>query len=765
MTALLTSYQLSMYLSGTWTDMTSYVIEGPITCEWGISGNSPFDRLAGTGSMQFVLNNTGGLFTPGGDSALAGFKLGVFVGLVLTYDGQTYKRFFGKINDIQIEAGSHGVRRTFVTVLDWMDYAAKYPLQTLAIDTDKTADVALTTLVGLMPIAPQSRTFDTGTVTFPALFDTAGVNSVAYSEFAKLALSEWGYIYLKRDKDTGERLVFESSYHRNGLHPLTPVPLATSESSALLMETEDVLLMETGDAILFDELTTFTTDNTMSEMVVTYGGDIINRAVVTAYPKKVDTVAKVLYSLSSPMMIGSKQTITFKAGYTGDPAEGAAGAKVNAISSTMISPTATTDYTMYTTPATGGSDLTANLTVTAAYGTESVIYTLTNGSTSVGYIRKLQARGYGIYAFNPIESVQESSASYTEYGFQSQNIDQKCNRDLIYGELAAKQILDDYKQPRPRVQSITFSANRSAAQMMAFLNLDVGDLIHVIEDQTNTNGYYYIQSVSFSIDNGGLIMATYLLKLWLVFDLGLSLVGLEFANGTTDSAKFGYLPQLINQDYRSVSAWIYPTSEVSDVRIIAGAYSASGGWFLYTTGQHVAFYQEAPTTAGAWGTTNHVLTDLDTWYNVVLTRDCTVHDNLPKIYIDGVEVAVEEILHPGGDYNDETGAQFAIGNLDTAAHPLDYPFDGIIADVRYYGGRILTADEALRINNSWAHDASTGLLFRGPAVRTSEAASLYIDQTLTTETKLIDGIYGAIGTITGAPIGRENNHPTAPPEP
>ena len=48
------------------------------------------------------------------------------------------------------------------------------------------------------------------------------------------------------------------------------------------------------------------------------------------------------------------------------------------------------------------------------------------------------------------------------------------------------------------------------------------------------------------------------------------------------------------------------------------------------------------------------------------------------------------------------------------------------------------------------------LVFHAIAVKTSRLDE-YIDQTLTSDTELIDNIYGYVGTINDAPIGRDIN--------
>jgi len=204
---------------GFWTSITDDVYgEDKIVCDWGISGNKPLDRLAKAGSMSFTLKNSDGKYSPDVAGAMVGWKKGIPVKLEVTFDGVTYVRFRGKINKISIPPGPLGLKNAYVTALDWLDYAAKYPLVNPAIQFDKTADQAITTILSGMPIQPQATAFDVGQAVFPAIFDGVTQKTMGYSEFGKLAASEFGYIYLMKDKDNGETLVFESAYHRTGAH-------------------------------------------------------------------------------------------------------------------------------------------------------------------------------------------------------------------------------------------------------------------------------------------------------------------------------------------------------------------------------------------------------------------------------------------------------------------------------------------------------------------------------------------------------------------
>jgi len=731
MSVYLTSWSVWVYLSAAWVDITSYVLHRDnIGLKWGINGNGPLDILASTGTMTLTLNNAGWKFSAGRAELMSGFKVGVPIKLVQTFGTTDYvKRFY--IDKIKPTTGLYGQRSVRITAVDWLDRAAKYPLFGLGVGYDQTADQALDTIIAAMPadLRPLATSFDTGQVVFPATFDMTTNKTVAYSEFAKIARSEMGFIYLRHDGTDGETLVFENMYHRNA-------------SGTASLSISDTMV----DADIND-------------------GDVINQVTVTAYPKKIDLIGggvKVLYDLATPMLVGSNQSVVFSSNYT-DPS--GAGRRCNADPDTMVDPVATTDFLCNTKADGTGTNITADCTVTAVYTASGVTFTVTNNSTLNGYITFLQARGLGIYTYNPIESIATSSVSYNEFGYQPETINQPYQRDLVYGQLINQSILDANKQPHTRINKLTFCANESSAMMTAALSLDVGDLVEVVESQTGLSGYYYIQNVSLTVIGGNIIMCTWVLKLSLTLFMGLSLIGAEFNAASTDMIGFGYLPELINKNERTVEAWIFIHSAgvTEDVQIIAGAFygvsSTGGGWFLYMSGDSLGFYQEAPTTSGAWFSSVGAL-PYDEWVHVAVTRDCTTATTLPKMYINGVEdTGVTEALRPGGAINDETGAQFAIGNMDTAAHPKTYPFDGVIEDVRYYG-RILSAAE-IAAEYADVTENTTGLLFQGPAVRTADL-TYFTDHVMVADDRVIDNIYGVVGSASDTVTTRIAAQPNLP---
>jgi len=909
-----TSYKVWAYLDGGWVDLTSDCIKDDIFAMWGMMGNNPFDRLATTGRMNFQLNNVTGKYSPDRAGVLAGWKQGVPVRLILTYAGEDYVRFRGMVSKIDIKTGLRA-KRVFVTALDWMDYAAQYPLVSQGYVSEASGDDALNIIVPAMPIPPQNTDFDVGASTFPVLFDTLSTKTRAYTEFSKIAFSEFGYIYLKKDKASGETLVFESANYRNGLRELTE--LAPGE--------------------------TFTADNSMMDADVTYGDQIINRIDLRAYPKRLDTTEQVLFSLGSPMRIGSGETIEFVGQYT-DPYGG--GTQVNGVPYLMIDPNTpnelgpkmiveytdpsfigtrtvglrpvsndtyaqnnqattnfgttgtcvigerndevtyirrawfkwaglsdgtipatativsasiwlycftdyadnartlrvyrpklawveneltwtiwktgsawnslggfnvldceqtdigsrdfaavdlgwkefiltpakiqeylpggawtdngfmikadtelndahrfytsdfpptTEDFLMWTTEKIGGLNKSTYLTVVANYdlSTSSVHYTLTNTYTGTCWIRKLQARGIGLYAQNPAEVEISNEASYNEHGYQIKVLDQLYQRDVSHGVIEAQKIIDSYKKPKTTLNRVTFNANRNDQLMRAFLILDVGDLISIKEVDSGIDGWYYIQAVEFTIGIGGVIMFS-----WRVIAacslLSGCLAPIIVDTSAGGGVNFGHLPEISNLPERTFSAQIYLSSSPTDIHVVVSTLSDSAGLIFFVRDDNsLRWFQQqiGDGGSGSWKTDPDVVAE-GTWITVTGSRNDT---DDPILYIDGVDQApLTEIIHDAGPVMDETGNNFVIGNAKSSLADYTYPLCGYIKNVRVYNV-ILTPAEVADL--AAGANITRGLVFLAPNVRTKELD--YFDNTLLDEDndKVIDDMYGAIGSI------------------
>lgn len=748
--------KLYVYISSSWVELNDVA---PARVFWGMSDNRPTTRLADVGELMIALDNSTGLYTPGADTALAGWKKGLPVKMVVTFEGEDFVRFRGTITDINIRP-SHKDKRAYITVSDWMDYAARYPVVNPAVQSNKRGDEVITTLLGLVDAAPQAQNLDTGTETFPTAFDDVKDQTTAYAEFAKIALSELGYIYTEKDKTNGETLVFEASDARHGWRTPDTRSLTTytvePNPGFLLLESGDYLLLEDGGKLILDEVleNNYTFDGTMdgndiSDFDAVYGEHVINRMSVYAYPRRLSASNEVLFQLDKEIIIASGYSFTLKGTYA-DPDGGRA---INGQS--MVTPVATTDYTMFTATGGGGSNITADLSVSITYGAEGFTAVLTNNNASEGFVNKFNTRGIGIYKYNPIDYTASDTNSINENGTQADALNQKYQTALYGATGYAKTVIYENKDAKTILNSITFFANKSSSNMLAFLYNDIGDVVYIDAPEIGIQGNHYIQGVDMYI-NGGNVMVKWMLLSALSLQACLSPIAVEFSGGTSaDAIDYEHIPKVSNLTNKSISAWIYPDSGSSGTDVILSNVRGLGGYFLYinNVSGRLSFLQAFDgANDGIW--LSPVSTpSLGAWSHVVITYNSSSTSNDPIIYINGSSVTVTEASTPAGSVKSETGAVFSVGNKSTT-HNL--PFDGKIFDPRVYN-RILSAAEVTTLYNSGTPDVTLvtdGLVFQGFNVRTNELAD-YEDVTLTSTLKLRDNAFGAVGTPNGSPIGRE----------
>lgn len=726
----LTGSQLLAYYGepASWTDISDYH-RGDIPFRWGMLSNRPLDRVAQTGTMTFELINTTGRFTPGADAALAGWKKGVPVKLVLSYGGEDYTRWRGVIDDIDPVLGVGGEPYVVVSCVDWMDAAARTPLESTGIEENKTADEALDTLVALAPTAPQNTDFDDGVEEFPTVFDVVGSKTKLYAEFMKLALSEMGYIYLTKDKADGETLVFESVQARNGR-----TLLIGGDIYFALTEYE-------GEVDTF----TLTIDNDMLESQVEYGKQLINRLGVYANPRRIDSSNKVLFSLDEPIRVASGETIEVSGTYT-DPDTGL---QVNA--KDMQPPSYTTSPSL------------PGLTVTDfPYGPAGFTHTWENAD-SEGEITGYECEGKGIYIYNPVERIQTDDDSIDDYGYQNARLNQAYKNTIYSGAVVAKKIVEFYKTPRTLLNEVRFCANVSDEWMRVMLQADVGDRIAIKDDQAGIDNWHYIQGIEHELLAGGIIMSRWIVKEFRsIYSGGLTLLSVDF-DGVDDGINYGYLPHVGSDDvqYLTISVWInLDALSTSRDNYIVAPMGEDTGYALYLeadpSAMHLAFINNRyATSPGKW-TVDANFTTTGSWVHIFMTADIKNSLTDPDIYINNSAQAITEDSTPSGSVNSMEGCELVIGNIKTGSDDYNKGFDGEIADVRIYRSKLSGAYYRTNLYNNGIGGSllATTVTYQAPCVRTEDVDDYY-DETLDENQKLLDNIYGYVGTPNGSPTGRE----------
>jgi hypothetical protein len=540
-----TAITTEIYINGAWADVTSDVLisPSPRVSGIGIMGNSINDRTGDVGTYEFSLDNsqgnsaaTLGYYTPEGVNKRTGWTQGLPVRLSFTYDGYKRYKFYGTIDKdgITPDTGKYGKRSVKIKCSNWMARATDHTLTLMQYQTSFRGDQGIQCVLDNMTFKPQSVSLGQGASTYPTVFDVTRNNTKALGEINKLTMSGLDYSFMRGDDATGEQFVFMPRSAWVAKAAVATFPAKNSDfTDSILQEsggTDDILL-EDGGRLLQEHSTDATFNvsakDNMIDLKVSYGKNMANHVVMKTYPRKLDTSSQVLWALETPITIAAGETLTETRGTYTDPNSGSA--QIGGTS--MVSPVATTDYQMWSnTDGLTGVDHTAELTVVAEYGTSEVRYTLTNTGAATYYIGKLQARGIGVYIYDPAEKVYDSTTQQATFGVIPLTIDmpyldgisnlftiaEKTPGGFFNGGLGTQ--LD---KAMLTVDKIIFNVNRTSQLMMAFLFMEPSDTMKLYETVTDDGGgstyvywltAWYITGYDFEIIDGKFVKWSPVLK-------------------------------------------------------------------------------------------------------------------------------------------------------------------------------------------------------------------------------------------------------------
>ncbi len=756
------------YDGSAWVDISAYVV-GDIKGNNGLGGWRPENRVAVLGILNITLNNKSKIFSPmGGDSVrglptLTGWNKGARIRISGTFRSLNEIIWKGIIASIDSDDLNWGNEQARVTATDYMNVPVNYPMKGAAIGLNKRIDEAMTTIMSRLSQQPRATNFDTGSFTFPAVFDNVQRKTLALSEFTKLANSELGYIYVTQD----ETLRVENMLARHGWRALDEITIpekwiVSTDRNYLAMEDGNFLLLETGGKILLDEGTleaAVTEDASLAADAEGYNillaeDGLLNASIIRAHPVITDTSLKVLYKLGTPLPIHAGQTVQFSAHYT-DPSG------LSQVSGTnMQTPVATTDYLANTAQDGSGTNKTANVTVTATYYGDTVYYSIYNNDSGGVYITFLQARGYGIYYGNSIESTIDDTTSQDDYGYFPFQFDMKYQKDTYLADMYGKAVIEEYKLPKSRITKMKYLANLNKNHLVSFLLLSIGSLILGTEDRSGISNHYYITDRAFTIKQGGIIHVEYGVKQNDSYlSGGLKPVTVEFRGGSyKDSIDFGFLPVVKDSligEY-SLSSWIYVNGTNPNSQTVMSIYSSSGdGVVLWVYERQVILFDSIFSgDSGLWYSPVNAYANA-AWVHVVTTYNSAAASD-PIMYVNGSPVATTEITTPTGTKSSFPYNLLAVGNIKTASTDYANPFYGKIFNPCIYN-RVLTAAKVTTLYNAGNPDhtlVTDGLVFQGMATYADRPLSA--GHVLTSTDRLVENIIRAVGIPNGSPTIRAN---------
>jgi hypothetical protein len=497
-------------------ELTSYIVDD-IKIEYGITETNLLSRIATAGTMEFTLDNSSGLFSPGTGNPAYKLNVGAIIQFGTRAESPTppseyNKGFYGRISSISFKGETAETRRINITATDYMDYLATAKLVSPLVETNKRADEAITSILATLPIQPYATAFDPGNKTFTSVKDTVTEDTTVFSEIQRYVLSEFGYFYENHfgsgtTSHNFMRLSFEDRHARNNRTPSYYVKLKEL-SSYLITEDGNYLVTDFGDLYLVADEITSLVYSTMEGSEITFGKLLKNSITAKVYPRLVDTSNVVIFSLNSPIAIAAGETLSGLEGSYSDPNN-----KAQAVAGmTFVDPVITTDYLLNTQADGLGVDLSATAVVTAVYTSTKVTYSITNGSANAGYITKLQARGKAVYLYDPVSYTALDQPSINRYGLQDITIDQKYEDNPYSSKDLVDALLPLNVAGVVNTLSVSGLANISKEVLNGFCQLIIGDVLEIIDPVNNTDKNYFINGIKYRIDMGGMIYFTWYLS-------------------------------------------------------------------------------------------------------------------------------------------------------------------------------------------------------------------------------------------------------------
>ena len=366
---------------GDFTDSNDDISGDTLSVTWS-RGRDYASALQGrsvAGKLSAVLINTDGKYSPSNtSSALTGNILpGRSIKLQAGSGSFPYTfpiafndgvRWQGKLDRIKPAPAAAGRKTATLTAFGTLGYLNQFETQ-LASQTNRRTDQAVGDILDDVGwTSADDRDLDTGKTTI-SRFWMSGKKTIDALRLVEEA--EAGFI---KESKSGQ-VAFENRYHR-----LTETASTTSQATF----TDADGAAHTFEAIAqADPLSTIV--NHVEATARTF--DTASVAVLWTHPE----------TGSASPTLAPGEAKTFEAEFPNPDAANNA-MEVNA----WTTPAATTDYLLNSASGGGGTNLTADITVTQTKTAERMAITLTNSATgSDGYLIKLQARGTAVSTKNP----------------------------------------------------------------------------------------------------------------------------------------------------------------------------------------------------------------------------------------------------------------------------------------------------------------------------------------------------------------------------
>lgn len=454
--------EMELISSDGWTDVTEDVLfDQTIRWRYGNQGFAPNRRVASPGTFQFMLDNdttnSGGVkgyYSPGSTDVRPGFAQKIPVRVSLTYDGDTYYKWTGRIKRVTPTAGLWGERVTKVEAGDWIQDATKLRPTGLAVQVTQRGNDLLTEALTKVTKQPTNTTFSEGRSTFEYAFDEVRDNTTTlYQIMQNIANSEFGVISPVGDTDGAGNLTF---WHRHERPTTTDILISMDDD---------------GDGDDFDSILAVSDENLVF--------NVIN---AQSFPRAVSTdQTEILWQQQDSLSIPAGNTETITAYYR-DPSNPDV-----RIAATSFQGLQSTDYTW--------SQASTDLDISLTQGGNATEVAITNNGPTAGDLSGLTLRGSKVVVYDPNTTESRDSDSVEDHGERQLNLRLLYQQNPLEAQDFADFTLTNYKDEKLRVRQVEFTANVSSDLMIAACQGEPGSKITLSESVLDISGDYFIEGV------------------------------------------------------------------------------------------------------------------------------------------------------------------------------------------------------------------------------------------------------------------------------
>lgn len=458
-----------------WTDMTVDLHQrSGMDGGGGIRGTGIADLVASTGVLNLHVNNSEtnsaklrGYYTIGHVNQRNGFASGIGIRVSVIIGADTYILFTGSITRINPAPGIKLQRLTRITAADYMDKCARTPIRGLGVELAMADHDAFDAITDIMTVQPRARVTGTGEDTFDFVFDaTREERDRVLTEYQRLAQSALANIFVRGDGT----LVYQ------------PRTVRATPGDPVIAITEADLRNIAPPAV---------DDNTAG---------IMNKVETVIAPRRLEAVDVVLYELNQPQGFPVGGPFQVKGLFT-DPAQRA----VRAGGLDMLPAVAPDDLEFNSQADGGGSDVTAQVSVSTTFTSNAVLFGIINNSGSTAYAIKLQARGVGVYQVETVTLEAKDDGLIATLGEQAQSLEMPYQSDMVVAQEVAQWLLWLATQEGKVVRSVPLFLDpndEDRAKLIAARQ--IGDRFSITEEMTGLSAReFFINAIDFRMDTEG----------------------------------------------------------------------------------------------------------------------------------------------------------------------------------------------------------------------------------------------------------------------